>query len=644
MKEPENTNEIEQQSFLKIFRIALNFICLYSKDHKSFVSSVGDVKLQLDQLLSAAPLTIAFSTNALSVNGTVLSKKQLYVDIAKQFHFRKVKSVQFLPGVSLAELGSLFEFISLPVKEVITRGGIKKMLSSAGSVNIRIVELDYSSLLQDKGGLEDQVDSYLLDLSLEGQDPAKIKEFTQNFGTVIARVSISSIVEDKQLAANLHNFLAYVSTSDAVAFRQCVQSLFRVVLKDKGLATKEQMAIFTGFIKDLSADTIAAIIVDEAAQNEEFNSSNLSLFLQELNVDDHNSVHLSLAQSITSDGTAQRMSSKASHKLKDLFTVSSAPLVSGIYERVMETLSQNNPSGEAITFDRDHVLRNYRYILLFIFGFEQDQQKLEDIAQRICEDWPAVISDPQPVYFQILSEQLLLRREQGLGVGAVAQMDLLYRRFIEDSLWQSPLPEWLIGLIEVLPENTRDERWYLEKMFSGEMINRHSLSLFLRFFPEHMGTLCQHFEQSSGDMDFMGTVVDALRQVNSSAVLTILENIYGFSSDLIKIEVLKAMQALSDRNEDFLLPLLSEENFYLRREAMAVLISAKESQQKALNILLGNNDIWGRKNALLAENIGIVEDLRVHEAADHLLRIARRPFFWNADLRRRAQKALEVLT
>ncbi|MFA5100896.1 MAG: hypothetical protein WC547_08450, partial [Candidatus Omnitrophota bacterium] len=191
--------------------------------------------------------------------------------------------------------------------------------------------------------------------------------------------------------------------------------------------------------------------------------------------------------------------------------------------------------------------------------------------------------------------------------------------------------------------STRDERWYLERMFAGTLMPGRSLSLFLRLFPEHVDKLCGHLAQYAGDIEFIGTVVEELKQVHSPQANFALENIYGFSNDLIKIEVLRAMIGLPELDEGFLLPIVSQENILLRKEAMAVLACSDEARDKAVDILLRDDDVWGRKNAFVEENIGILEELKIPDAIPYLERIARKPFFWNSALRRRAQKALEAL-
>ncbi len=636
--------ETALQEFLKSFRIALNFISLYHKNHKSFIAALTDLKSQADRILAlSSPMTIMFSADALSVDGTVFGKKQVYFDLAKQFHFRKVKSLQLSAGITIEELSAVMELACLPVKDLLAKGGMQYLLSQAHIVNARVEELDYSLLLQNEGGVEADLGVYLLNQSMQGRDPARIREFAHHFDSAIANISVGNIAVDAQLRGNLHSFLAYLRTSDEGEFHKCVTSLLRVALKDKADATPEQMAAFVEFAGPLSPDAVAGIIVGEASRNDEFNSKNLALFLQARSAQDQGAVHVSLARNISARDPSTRISSKASKKLKELFSVSDTPLVSGMYEQVMQTLSGNIQAQAPLRFDRDRARQNYRSILLFSLGFEQDPRRIDTIAHRINSEWQDFIQDPVPEYFTALGAALSDRRGQAAEIHSLGELDLLYRRFIEDAAFGSEVPAWLGGLIDGLQESTRDERWYFEKIFASGVVTRRGLSLFLRLFPEHTGRLCEYLARAADDLELIGSVVDALKGIDSTRVNEILENIYGFSNDLIKIEVLRAMAGLSEPDERFLLPLVSQENALLRKEAMAVCASDTGMRDKAAEILLRDDDMWGRKNALLEENIGIIEELRVAAAIPYLERLVKKPFFWNSSVRRRAQKAIEAL-
>jgi hypothetical protein len=180
-------------------------------------------------------------------------------------------------------------------------------------------------------------------------------------------------------------------------------------------------------------------------------------------------------------------------------------------------------------------------------------------------------------------------------------------------------------------------------MVDAGRVNRYILQLYMRFFPEEIGLFCDSLAQSSADIEFIGEVVDELKFVPGHRTVEILEKIYGFSNDIIKAEVLRVMQGWEDLNESFLFPIITGGNYFLRKEAFAVLIQNSRTRIKAIDLLFDVEDIWGRNNSIILENIGIAQELHAHEAVSYLERLAKRPFFWNAPVRRRAKLALEVL-
>jgi len=504
---------------------------------------VVELKSRLDAVLAfSSPMTIMFSANALSIDGIIFEKKQLYLDLAKQFHFRKIKSLQLSKGISTDELTVLLSLASLPVKVLLEKGGMQRLLLEEHVVNVRVEELDYSLLLDREDGFElEDVGAYLLNQNIQNQETAKLKEFALHFDSVIANLSLKKLVEDSQLKENLYNFLAYLQSNDWPAFERCARSLFRVVLKDKVSATKEQMASFLDFIKNLSREAISETIVEEIYRNDDFNEGNLSIFLQAMGSSEGKIVQSSLAKDLTESHSVKPISAKAAQKLKNLFSLPEFESSLGIYRRTIETLSSSIPSETHFNLDRQSAQRNYRSILLFIFGFEQDTNRLDIIAQNICLEWQNFMRDPVPEHFKAIDAALSSHRDKIGHLHSLAELEMNFHRYLEDSAFENNIPAWLDALIGNLRENTRDEHWYLEKIFSSDNVGKRGILLFLRFFPDHVEELCRWIRQYTDDMDMLGSIIDALKESALPAASDILKDIYGFSNDLIKIEVLKAM-------------------------------------------------------------------------------------------------------
>jgi hypothetical protein len=398
MNEPQDAREIAIQDFLKAFRIALNFIGLYSKDHKSFVSALNDLYVKVSALLSSSPqVNIIFGPESLSVDGITYENKQLYRDLARMFHFRKVKSLLISPGVTLQELSLVLETIVLPLKDILRRGGMQQILIKGEAANIAVEELDYSFLLGNTGEDSPDVWAYMLHETMQAQEPSRIKEFADNFEAAVGKFSVKDLTADKNLTENIEKFLAYLNASDKEAFSRCAQSLLRMILKDKNVSAEGDLGALSDIVNKLSIDEISNIVVDEASRNGEFNNGNLSLFLKALDPARHHDFHSTLANTIVSRQKGSHMSPKAAQKLKDLFTVSASPLVSGIYQQVMDSLSAITVSENRFTFDQDHFMLNYRYILLFVLGVEQDQERLAQVAAKICAEWESIAKDQRAI-------------------------------------------------------------------------------------------------------------------------------------------------------------------------------------------------------------------------------------------------------
>jgi hypothetical protein len=644
MNEPQDAKETSVQDFLKTFRIALNFISLYSKDHKSFVSALNDLYAKVGAFLSSSPqVNIIFSPESISVDGITYANKELYRDLARKFHFRKVKSLQISQGVTLRELSLVLETIVLPLKDILKRGGMQQILIKGEAANIVVEELDYSLLLGNTGEDSPDVWAYMLHETMQAQEPSRIKEFAENFESAVGKFSVKDMAADKNLLDNIGKFLSYLNTSDKEAFGRCAQALLRMILKDKNVSAEGDLGPLSDFVNKLSIEDISNIVVDEASRNEEFNNGNLSLFLKALDPARHHDFHSALANTIVSRQKGSHMSPKAAQKLKDLFTVSSSPLVSGIYQRVMDSLSAITVSENRFAFDQDHFMLNYRYILLFVLGIEQDQERLAQVAAKICAEWDSIVKDQRADYFQHLSAAISLHKDRFGAVSSLAELGALYRKFVEGYIWQDSVPVWLEPHINALTQTSLDAGKYIRKIFDSGRVNRYILQLYMRFFPQEIGLFCDSLAQVSADIEFIGEVVDELRFVPDPRTGEILEKIYGFSNDIIKAEVLRTMQGWEELNESFLLPIITDENYFLRKEAFAVLIQNSRTRIKAIDLLFGVDDIWGRKNSIILENIGIAQELHAREAAGHLERLAKRPFFWNAAVRRRANMALEVL-
>ncbi len=219
-------------------------------------------------------------------------------------------------------------------------------------------------------------------------------------------------------------------------------------------------------------------------------------------------------------------------------------------------------------------------------------------------------------------------------------MDKLISGFIEDVIWGEDVPMDLRYLIDYSQVSSKGVDYYLNKIFNEGKINPQVLKLFFKFFPNELTRFYENLERKRSDMIFMGKVIESLKLVEYSISMNIYKHIFSVANELMKIEVLRAMQDLPDYDAEFLFSIIRGKDALLKKEALVVLMRNDMHKKKAIEILLSIRSPLGIKNRIIFENIRIIEEVGLKEAKDYLIPISKNPFFWNRDIKREAQEIL----
>ena len=169
--------------FFKSLRIAINNSTVYFKDHPVFVSSIESLKEKICTVLEvSSPFKIGIMPLSLIVSEKTFEKQALYVDLAQHIHRRKIKTIEFLNGISSLEVNIFITKIALPSIDLIKEGGLSFALQNEGVSHIFVEELDYFSLLKAGGIAEEErkdVWAYLLNRAVKENNQKEIEEFSQ---------------------------------------------------------------------------------------------------------------------------------------------------------------------------------------------------------------------------------------------------------------------------------------------------------------------------------------------------------------------------------------------------------------------------------------------------------------------------------
>jgi hypothetical protein len=100
------------------------------------------------------------------------------------------------------------------------------------------------------------------------------------------------------------------------------------------------------------------------------------------------------------------------------------------------------------------------------------------------------------------------------------------------------------------------------------------------------------------------------------------------------------MQVLSMFDKELLFSILQKKDVNLKREALVILAKEEQAKREALKILLCIPNPWGLKNKVILQNSIIIEELGLKEGREYLEELIRRRFFWNKQIRKKAQEIL----
>ena len=106
--------------FLKGLRIAINNSLAYSRQHPYFLKNSQDFKEKIEaafKFLNSIRVDVASET--IFLEGKDWQKLAFSSELANILHQRKIKSVEFKPGLTVNEVADFLSLLSLQPKEII---------------------------------------------------------------------------------------------------------------------------------------------------------------------------------------------------------------------------------------------------------------------------------------------------------------------------------------------------------------------------------------------------------------------------------------------------------------------------------------------------------------------------------------------
>ncbi len=628
------------RDFLRALKLSIKNASIYPENHPTFIKSVTDVRNKIDSLLKvSSPLKIGFSPHSLFVEGKFFEKEILYKEIARDFHLRKIKTIEIREGITVEELNTFLAKVYLSPKDILETGGFRHILDEEKISHLAVEELDYSELLKGEGEELKDIWPYLLQEAVEQKDAQKITELADNFERTVGHIKIEDIFENVEMLENIDRFFAALKDIEKKKLRKCSKELLKAIIKNAEVLKETRVEDREKLFKDLHADDVASALLEEILTDDNFNTLSFQVFSKLAGKGEEKKIADSFSKQFHEQSLISH-TPKVRNKIKDLLTAPTSDVISEVYRQTLSSLLNDFSFSEELTLDQNHLRKQYRYILLNMLDYEKRKKRLITILENIKAEWENIVREGDFGYLKYLLE-VLNRKNELTGESLSSEISQNILNLVIDKAVSGGSPEDFVDFKRFLSKSFISVKAYLDKIFRENMFNAQVLKTFFLLYTDSLHLFQKHLLEKSSDSEFLHKIMESLENVDSSLSLESVKFIFSFSTGPTKLRALKAMQHFSTYDEGFLLKILEKGDYGLRKEALTILMREKSSKEKAIEMLFSVSSPRGIKNRILIENVRITQELELKEAKDSLTVLSQRKFFWNKNLRKEALKVLD---
>lgn len=625
------------------FKVALKNASFYQIEHPAFTSSVEDLKGKIDALLNVvSPIKIGFTPNSIFFDNKHWEEEKTLKEIARTFHFRKVKNLEIKKGLTTQELVAFISRIQRPPTDIYKEGGLQKILAEGNILHLSVEELDYSQLLLGEGEEVKDVWTYLLDDAIEKQDDQRMDQVAESFEKIATQLDTEDFAENDELPVNVGKLMHYMKRTEDERFHSCAKVLVKSFVKNKKVPQESKMDKLRIVFADIGEEDFASALWEEIATDASFDALSFSLFSKLTEKDKQERIAEKLKEEVRKDDSVIS-SAELRKKVKELLSGTSSPYVSEIYRETLNSLLRDISTRKDKKLDRSHMIKNYRYALLNLFVEETDQETKKFLLTRILEEWDDIKETGDFEFLKNLASSLK-KENGGFSSETIAiKTNRLITDFIESAVLRGQTSPYFDLFLDNTGQSSLGVNTYLQRVFSENKITPYILQFFFKFFSDSMVYFLINLEEKSADHRFLERMTESLRLIDTPLSLEVMKAIFPLGNNFVKVKVLRAMQQLSTQDAEFLMPILEKGSPALKKEALIILVKHEETRKKALDTIFSIPSPYGLKNKLLRKHIQIVGEAAIKEARDHLFALSQKKDIWNRSLRKEARKVLEKL-
>ena len=636
----------KEESFKYLFtalKVALKNASFYHIDHPAFKNAVEDLKGGIENLLSLAdPIRIGFTPNAVFFDNKYWEEDRTYKEIARAFHFRKVKNLEISKGLTIQELTVFIANAHLPPKDIFKEGGLHKIIKQKDIVHLAVEELDYSQLLKGEGEEVKDVWTYLLDDAIEKQNHQQLDQVAETFEKIAGQLDDKDFTENEELPANINKLMSYMKKAQEERFHACAKILVKAFVKNKKLTRGSKLEKLRVVFADIGEEDFASALWEEIATDSSFDALSFSIFSKLTERDKQEKIASKLNEEAKKDDMISS-SPELRKKIKDLLSGTSSPYISEIYRETLASLLQNIQIKKELLLNRTLLSGNYRYILLNLLEAETDKERKKSLLAHILEEWEEIKASGDFEYLKNLAVTLKGKDDGFSSDTMVIKTNKLIADYVEKVVLSGQSSLYLDFFLETMGQSTVGVNAYLQRIFSDQKITPSILHYFFKFFSDSTLHFYINLEKKSSDSKFLDQLTESLKMIDSPLSLDVLKAIYSHGNNYVKIKALRAMQSLSFYDEHFLMPIMQKESSPLKKEALVTLVRHDQSRKKALDAFFLISSPFGLRNKILRKHIQIVEEAALDVAREHIFALSQKRDIWHRKLRKQAKKVLEKI-
>lgn len=613
---------------------------MYGAKHPAFSSSIARLMERIETLFRFfIPINVGFTSHSVYMDGRFWEKAQLFLELAKIFHFRKLKSIEIQEGITADELVYFITSLSISPRDVIKKGGPNKILEEEELQHLTFEELDYSELLKGEGAEIKEIWLVLLQEALETKDDKKMLELADTFEKVIKAYEWEEIIESDDVIEAMSEFFLYMENLEPEKFQDCAKEFMRTVIRHRKSLSDSEKGKLQKITQNFKEKDFATTVWEELLTDENFDSLNFNIFSTLIRKDKEQGVSHFMSN-IYRKSEPLRSNPKITNKMEELLADTSSPMVSEIYRNTLATLLKEISFSEELSFREDVLSMNYRFLLLNIIEREKNPEEIMALLKMIFEEWKNISEQKDYEYLKALYDIMKTQKENLSDDPDYTKIDNTIVNFIERMILQGELSFYFEFFIASIDKSTFDVNVYLEKIFTEGNVTPYTLKSFFKFFKEYLFYFNLNLETYSSDTKVIDKLISSLGMIDSTISHVTLKTMFQSGERETKIKVLQAMQNLSAYDNKFLLPMLKSKDFQLKSEAFATLMSDEKIRDEILHKLFSITSPFGLRNKRLLENLSIVENKEVQAAKPYIIALCDRKHFWNKKLRERAKEIL----